>query len=138
VRRGVCQDLTHVFLAAARLMEIPARYVSGYLAPASGSGVDQEASHAWAEAHVPRLGWVSFDPTNGICASENYVRVAIGLDYLDAAPFRGTFSGPVDERLTVRVRVDPIRPSMSQSQSMGGMTQTQGFGWNSTQTQDRA
>ncbi|MGI4880065.1 MAG: transglutaminase family protein, partial [Janthinobacterium lividum] len=63
--RGVCQDYTHIFIAAARLMGIPARYVSGHFVRNDGTAT-QPAGHAWAEALVPDLGWVGFDPTNGI------------------------------------------------------------------------
>ena len=84
LRSGVCQDITHVFLAAARHLEMPARYVSGYFYRADGV-VDQDAGHAWAEAKVPDLGWVGFDPTNGISPTEAHVRVAIGLDAVGAA-----------------------------------------------------
>jgi transglutaminase-like putative cysteine protease len=103
-RHGVCQDLSHIFLAVAREIGLPARYVSGYLAPRSGSA-ENEASHAWAEVHVDGLGWVSFDAANGICATDAYVRVAIGLDSLDAAPVRGARSGGADEGLSVDVRI---------------------------------
>ena len=85
LRRGVCQDLTHIFIAAARTLGIPARYVGGHFHRADGVTA-QEAGHAWAEVHVENLGWVGFDPTNGICATEAHVRVAVGLDYLGAAP----------------------------------------------------
>jgi transglutaminase-like putative cysteine protease len=108
LRRGVCQDYAHVFLAVARQLEIPARYVGGYLLSSDGA-IDQEAGHAWAEAHVPDLGWVAFDPTHGVCASEAYVRVAVGLDYLDAAPVRGTRFGGGPETLEVAVRVEQAR-----------------------------
>ena len=73
-------------------MRIPARYVAGYLQLADGT-IDQEAGHAWAEAFVPDLGWVGFDPANGVCPTDAYVRVAIGLDSLGAAPVRGTRYG---------------------------------------------
>ena len=102
---GVCQDLTPIFIAAARALGIPARYVSGYLRQLAGPA-DQDASHAWAEAHVPDLGWVGFDPANGISPTDAYVRVAVGLDYLSAAPVRGARYGGFDENLGVRVRVD--------------------------------
>jgi transglutaminase-like putative cysteine protease len=102
---GVCQDLTHIFIAAARVLGIPARYVSGYLRQLAGPA-DQDASHAWAEAYIPDLGWVGFDPTNGISPTDAYVRVAVGLDYLSAAPVRGARYGGFDEILGVRVRVD--------------------------------
>jgi transglutaminase-like putative cysteine protease len=105
LRRGVCQDLTHVFIAAARGLGIPARYVGGHFRRADGVTA-QEAGHAWAEAHVENLGWVGFDPTNGICTTDAHVRVAVGLDYLGAAPVRGTRYGGSGETLTVAVHVD--------------------------------
>jgi transglutaminase-like putative cysteine protease len=105
LKRGVCQDLTHVFIAAARHLDIAARYVGGYFRRSDGV-VDQEAGHAWAEAHVPGVGWVAFDPANGICATESHVRVAVGLDYLGAAPVRGTRYGGGTESMAVTVHVD--------------------------------
>ena len=105
LKRGVCQDFTHIFIAAARHLAIPARYVSGYFCRADGV-TKQDAGHAWAEALVPDLGWVAFDPTNGICATDQHVRVAVGLDYLSAAPVRGTQSGGGGEALSVRILVD--------------------------------
>jgi transglutaminase-like putative cysteine protease len=113
LQRGVCQDLTHVFIAAARHLGIPARYVSGYFHRADGV-VEQEAAHAWAEAKVPDLGWVGFDPANGISPADAHVRVAIGLDYLGAAPVRGSRRGGGDEALDVTLRVDTAQ---RQSQS---------------------
>jgi transglutaminase-like putative cysteine protease len=109
LRRGVCQDLSHIFIAACRHLGIPARYVSGYFFRSDGV-VDQDAGHAWAEAKVPHLGWVGFDPANGISAAEAHVRVAIGLDYLGAAPVRGTRQGGGSERLEVRLKVEESRP----------------------------
>lgn len=101
--RGVCQDQTHVFLACAREMGFPARYVSGYLLMEDRT--DQEASHAWAEAHVDGLGWVGFDPANAQSPDIRYVRVATGLDYAEAAPITGTRQGGAGERLSVEVAV---------------------------------
>jgi transglutaminase-like putative cysteine protease len=111
LKRGVCQDLTHVFIAAAREIGFPARYVSGYFHRADGV-VRQEAGHAWAEAHVPGFGWVAFDPANGICATDAHIRVAVGLDYLGAAPVRGTRYGGGGERLSVTVVVDQAQRQM--------------------------
>jgi transglutaminase-like putative cysteine protease len=105
LRRGVCQDLTHIFIAAARRLNVPARYVGGHLYRADGV-TQQEAGHAWAEIHVDNLGWVGFDATNGVCTTEAHVRVAIGLDYLGAAPVRGTRFGGGGETLNVAVHVD--------------------------------
>jgi transglutaminase-like putative cysteine protease len=101
---GVCQDFAHVFIASARHLGIPSRYVSGYLFRADK--VDgQEAGHAWAEALVEDFGWIGFDPTNNICPTEAYVRLAIGLDYLGAAPVRGTRYGGAGETLAVHLLV---------------------------------
>lgn len=105
LKRGVCQDYTHIFISAARHLGIPARYVSGYFCRADGV-TEQDAGHAWAEALVPDLGWVAFDPTNGISATDQHLRIAVGLDYLSAAPVRGAQSGGGGETLSVRVLVD--------------------------------
>ena len=108
LRRGVCQDITHIFVAAARSLGIPARYVGGHFHRADGV-TSQEAGHAWAEAYVENLGWVGFDPTNGICITDAHVRVAVGLDYLGASPVRGTRYGGSGETLSVAVRVAQAR-----------------------------
>lgn len=104
LKSGVCQDHSHIFIAAARAMGFPARYVSGYLM--TDAAVEQAASHAWAEAHVPGLGWVAFDPANGISPDERYVRVATGRDYRDAAPVSGILLGQAEEKLAVTVTVE--------------------------------
>ena len=103
---GVCQDHAHVFAVAARLLGMPARYVSGYLMQGGGTAT---ASHAWAEAHVAGFGWIGFDAANNICPTENYVRVAIGLDYHEAAPVRGIRRGEAGEILAVAVDVQPAQ-----------------------------
>ena len=108
MHRGVCQDITHIFVAAARTLGIPARYVGGHFHRADGVTA-QEAGHAWAEAYVENLGWVGFDPTNGICTTDAHVRVAMGLDYLGAAPVRGTRYGGSGESLKVAVHVNQAR-----------------------------
>lgn len=103
--KGVCQDHAHVFIAGARLLGYPARYVSGYLWT-SDQVLAGEAGHAWAEAHVPDLGWIGFDPANNTCPTEAYVRIAIGLDYGEAAPVRGVRrGGQAAEELVVAVDV---------------------------------
>lgn len=114
---GVCQDHAHIFIGAARASGIPARYVSGYLM--MNDRIEQEATHAWAEAHVEGLGWVGFDVSNGICPDPRYVRVATGSDYRDAAPVTGISIGAAEEALTVGVAVEakPLSASQTQSQS---------------------
>lgn len=102
---GSSRDLSHIFIAAAHALGIPARYVGGYCrgteaAAAGGSG------HAWAEAFVPELGWIAFDPANGYCPTDAHIRVAIGLDALGAAPVRGMRYGPGAETRAVAIKVD--------------------------------
>lgn len=101
--RGVCQDHTHVFIACARRLGVPARYVSGYLMLDDRTA--QDAMHAWAEAYVEGLGWVGFDVANGQSPDTRYVRVATGLDYTEAAPVSGRYAGGSAESLTVRIDV---------------------------------
>jgi transglutaminase-like putative cysteine protease len=101
--RGVCQDHAHVFITAARALGIPARYVSGYLL--MKDRVEQDAGHAWAEAHVDGLGWVGFDIANAICPDSTYVRVAAGRDYKEAAPLTGMRYGAHDESMHVTLAV---------------------------------
>jgi len=101
---GVCQDHSHIFIAAARHLGIPARYVGGYL----WTGVETHeygASHAWAEAYVEDLGWVGFDTANCICPTAAYIRASIGLDYASAMPVKGIRRGKSAEELAVRVAV---------------------------------
>ncbi len=100
---GVCQDHTHIFLSAARIAGYPARYVSGYLM--MNDRIDQEAMHAWAEAHVDGLGWVGFDVSNLISPDPRYVRVATGLDYSEAAPVFGIRQGKGEEEMVVSLQV---------------------------------
>jgi transglutaminase-like putative cysteine protease len=101
---GVCQDHAQIFIAAARQLEIPARYVSGYLM--MDDRVEQEATHAWAEAWVQGLGWVGFDVSNGISPDTRYVRVATGRDYRDAAPITGISFGAVAQKMSVHLEVE--------------------------------
>jgi len=100
---GVCQDHAHVFIAAARAVGFPARYVGGYLW-AGDEGAEQ-ATHAWAEAYLPDFGWIGFDPSNRTRPGEAYVRASIGLDYWSAAPARGIWRGAAEESLAVDVKV---------------------------------
>jgi transglutaminase-like putative cysteine protease len=100
---GVCQDLTHLFISAARTLGAPARYVVGYLHDPDAPLVE---THAWAEAHVEELGWVGFDPTHRTSPTERYVRLCCGFDAADAAPLRGTIRGAaVEEAFSVAVNM---------------------------------
>jgi transglutaminase-like putative cysteine protease len=100
---GVCQDHAHVFIAAARAMGMPARYVSGYLY--TGDANDA-ASHAWVDAWLgPEIGWQSMDVTHSRPAVRNYCRLAVGRDYLDAAPVRGMRQGGGGEKMEANVLI---------------------------------
>lgn len=101
---GVCQDHAHLFIAGCRVLDVPARYVSGYLL-ATTSADGKLASHAWAEAFVDDLGWVSFDPANCQSATDAYVRLAVAFDYAGASPIRGMRKGGGTEMMSVRVEV---------------------------------
>jgi len=108
---GVCQDHAHVFVSCCRQLDIPARYVSGYLAPKkkpanATPGQTEMASHAWAEAWIDGVGWQGFDVANRVRAHGRHVRLAVGLDYLDACPVRGFHRGGSGETLGVEVRVN--------------------------------
>ncbi len=100
---GVCQDHAQIFVSAARVAGVPARYVSGYLM--MNDRVDQDASHAWAEAHIDGLGWVGFDVSNRICPDERYVRIATGRDSRDASPISGVRLGSATEAMIVSLQV---------------------------------
>jgi len=100
---GVCQDHAHIFIASARVLGFPARYVTGYFIVDDQSA--SAAHHAWAEVRIPDLGWVGFDVANGVCPTESYVRLACGLDYQYASPTRGTRRGGGEEDMSVHVVV---------------------------------
>jgi transglutaminase-like putative cysteine protease len=103
LRAGVCQDFAHLFIAAARAMGVPARYVSGYIHFPGERGATT-ASHAWAEGWVPGRGWVGYDATRPVRVTENHVRLAVGRDYSDAAPTRGIYVGSATGAMEVSVR----------------------------------
>jgi transglutaminase-like putative cysteine protease len=109
LRAGVCQDFAHLFIAVARAMRVPARYVSGYIHDPRERGV-MGASHAWAEAWVPDKGWVGYDATHPVRITEHHVRVAVGRDYTDAAPTRGVYVGSATGTMEVRVRTRELEP----------------------------
>ena len=124
--KGVCQDHAHIFIAAARTLSIPARYVTGYLLMHDdGPDLDEEAAepaerdpaeanHAWAEAWVESLGWVGFDIANRVCPTDHYVRLACGLDATYAAPIVGSRRGGGGEKLEVSVAVRQQQQSAQQ------------------------
>jgi transglutaminase-like putative cysteine protease len=100
---GVCQDHAQIFIAAARSIGVPARYVVGYLATEDGEALHE--THGWAEAMVPGLGWIGFDASNRTCVTENYIRLASGLDANDAAPVRGSAMAAGNIHIDADVRI---------------------------------
>ena len=109
-RAGVCQDFAHIMTALVRSnLRIPCRYVSGYLYHEANARdrSDDSATHAWVECLLPDLGWVGFDPTNNLVATDRHIRTAIGRDYADVPPTHGMFRGRTRSELTVAVRVTP-------------------------------
>ena len=119
---GVCQDHTHAFLACARSLGVPARYVSGYLFTENSEHL---ASHAWAEAWIDDA-WYSFDVTNQLAKPERHLKLAIGLDYLDACPVRGMRRGGGFEQMHAKVLVTPTTPMISMATQTQTQTQSQG------------
>lgn len=110
-RRGVCQDFAHILIGLCRCLKIPARYVSGYIYSntAHDNLLGSQATHAWAEVLLPGWGWVGLDPTNNQAVNDHYVKVAVGRDYADVPPLKGTYLGPPSRKLEVAVSVTCIK-----------------------------
>jgi transglutaminase-like putative cysteine protease len=109
--KGVCQDFAHIMITLVRMLRIPCRYVSGYVAPGElehQRAASGEASHAWVEVLLPDMGWVGFDPTNDRLVTDHHIRCAVGRDYLDVPPTKGLFRGIASEQMSVQVAVRTI------------------------------
>jgi transglutaminase-like putative cysteine protease len=104
-KKGVCQDFANLFICLARLLGIPARYVCGYVFTGNTGRTQSDASHAWLQLYIPNVGWKGFDPTNGILASTNHIRVAYGRHYRDVTPTAGTLYSSAQETMTIDVQV---------------------------------
>jgi transglutaminase-like putative cysteine protease len=102
---GVCQDFAHVMLHILRTVGIPCRYVSGYICPNKNGMRGEGATHAWVEAWIPQNGWAGIDPTNNIWVTNNHVKLAVGRDFDDCSPVKGTFKGSAQQRLSVYVSI---------------------------------
>jgi len=117
-RQGVCQDFAHIMIALIRTLGIPCRYVSGYLhrRVEDHDRSAEDATHAWVEALLPRIGWVGFDPTNHLIAGDRHIRTGIGRDYADVPPTKGIFRGQTASELSVAVRVtaSDVAPEVDQ------------------------
>lgn len=103
---GVCQDFAHVMLQILRTLNIPSRYVSGYICPNKSGLRGEGATHAWVEAWIPRFGWAGIDPTNNVWVTNTHVKLATGRNFADCSPVKGSFRGPANQHLTVFVSVD--------------------------------
>ena len=109
LRKGVCQDFSHVMIGMCRSIGLPARYASGYiLTGGRDSLVGAQASHAWCEVYLPETGWIGFDPTNAVLADQRYVKIAVGRDYEDVAPIHGSYLGGAGCRMEVEVSVERL------------------------------
>lgn len=125
VGAGVCQDFAHLSIAILRLAGVPARYVSGYLAPPEDAPPEipnaSQATHAWIEAQLPDAGWSGFDPTHGCRTDTRHIRVAIGRDYSDVTPLRGVYrSFGSKQTMTVDLKLERAQ---AQSQNQSGAQQ---------------
>jgi transglutaminase-like putative cysteine protease len=106
LKAGVCQDFAHILLVMLRLINIPARYVSGYICPKNHELRGEGATHAWVEAYIPFYGWLGLDPTNNCIVSDRHVRLAIGRSFDDCTPVKGTYKGSSEHQLEVSVVID--------------------------------
>ena len=105
LKSGVCQDFAHILSVMLRQLNIPARYVSGYICPNKSGLRGEGATHAWVEAYVPFYGWLGLDPTNNCIVNESHVRLAVGKNFSDCSPVKGTYRGKSDHTLDVAVSV---------------------------------
>lgn len=105
LRSGVCQDFAHVMLEILRSFGIPSRYVSGYICPNKNGMRGEGATHAWVEAWIPGAGWTGIDPTNNVWVTSHHVKLAVGRNFNDCSPVKGTFKGPARQSLSVYVSV---------------------------------
>ena len=105
LKSGVCQDFAHILLVMLRYLNIPARYVSGYICPNRNGMRGEGATHAWVEAYIPEYGWLGLDPTNNCMVDDMHVRLAVGRNFVDCSPVKGTYKGSSSHTLSVKVIV---------------------------------
>ncbi|WP_134088198.1 transglutaminase family protein [Olivibacter sp. XZL3] len=104
-KAGVCQDFAHLMLQILRTLKIPSRYVSGYICPNKSGMRGEGATHAWIEAFIPQFGWAGIDPTNNTWVTNYHVKLAIGRNFKDCTPVKGTFRGNCHQLLSVHVSI---------------------------------
>ena len=106
LKAGVCQDFAHILLVMLRMVGIPARYVSGYICPKNQELRGEGATHAWVEVPIPTVGWVGIDPTNNCIVNDRHVRLAVGRNFSDCTPAKGTYKGSSEHTLEVSVSIE--------------------------------
>lgn len=106
LKAGVCQDFAHMLLVMLRMAGIPSRYVSGYICPRNKDLRGEGATHAWVDAYIPYHGWIGLDPTNNCIVSDRHVRLAVGRNFSDCTPVKGTYKGSSEHTLEVSVSID--------------------------------
>ncbi|MBA4168730.1 MAG: transglutaminase family protein, partial [Chitinophagaceae bacterium] len=105
LKAGVCQDFAHILLVMLRMLGMPARYVSGYICPNKNGMRGEGATHAWVEVYIPYYGWLGLDPTNNCIANDMHVRLAVGRNFSDCSPVKGSYKGTSKHVLHVGVSV---------------------------------
>jgi transglutaminase-like putative cysteine protease len=105
LKAGVCQDFAHMLLVLLRMFCIPSRYVSGYICPKDKEMRGAGATHAWVEAFIPNYGWLGLDPTNNCLVNDQHVRLAVGRNFMDCTPVKGTYKGSGEHLLEVSVEI---------------------------------
>lgn len=103
--KGVCQDFSHLLLQMLRLLNIPCRYVSGYICPNKNGMRGQGATHAWIEVWLEDYGWYGIDPTNNMWVNETHIKLAVGRNFNDCSPVKGSFKGLANQKLSIYVSV---------------------------------
>jgi transglutaminase-like putative cysteine protease len=105
LKAGVCQDFAHMLLVMLRMLGMPSRYVSGYICPNKNGMRGEGATHAWVETYIPYYGWIGLDPTNNCIANDLHVRLAVGRNFCDCSPVKGSYKGTSKHVLHVGVSV---------------------------------
>lgn len=106
LKAGVCQDFAHMLLVMLRMFKVPAKYISGYVCPKETGVRGEGATHAWVEAYIPYYGWLGLDPTNNCIVTDGHVRIAVGRNFSDCTPVKGTYKGSGEHTLEVTVQVE--------------------------------
>ena len=103
LKAGVCQDFAHLLLEMLQIVGVPSRYVSGYICPKNHDLRGEGATHAWVEVFIPGYGWLGNDPTNNCWVSDRHIKIAVGRDFKDCTPVKGTYKGTSSHKLGVSV-----------------------------------